>query len=114
MRRTDVFYCAMLLQYCHSARGTEELYCQNTRGTDAFVLRDALIQYFHNMKASSDSIRILLQKGKKRPLVNKTIAECTLSLADVLQNPLEDGSTLILHSTGTTRSITPQYRYYSP
>lgn len=65
------------------------------------------MQYFHNMKASSDSIRILLQKGKKRPLVNKTIAECTLSLADVLQNPLEDGSTLILHSTGRLKRAQP-------
>ncbi len=58
------------------------------------------MQYFHNLRSHADTFRILLQKKSKRSLVNKVIAECTVVLADVLQAPLEEGSHLILHSTG--------------
>ncbi|EKX51279.1 hypothetical protein GUITHDRAFT_134763 [Guillardia theta CCMP2712] len=57
-------------------------------------------QYFHNLKNNSDAIRILLQKRSKRSLVNKIIAECSMNLADIIQAPLEEGSVLMLHSTG--------------
>ena len=55
------------------------------------------MQYFHNFKTDRDTLRIVLQKRSKHNLVNKGIAECTLVLAHVLQGPLEEGSTLILH-----------------
>ena len=58
------------------------------------------MQYFHNLRSHADTFRILLQKKSKRSLVNKVIAECTVVLADVLQAPLDEGSHLILHSTG--------------
>jgi hypothetical protein len=58
------------------------------------------MQYFHNLRSHGDNFRILLQKKSKRSLVYKVIAECTVVLADVLQAPLDEGSHLILHSTG--------------
>ena len=58
------------------------------------------MQYFHNLRTPTDSFRILLQKKSKHHLVNKVIAECNVSLADVLQGPLDEGSHLMLHSTG--------------
>ncbi|KAJ1488195.1 PACS-1 cytosolic sorting protein-domain-containing protein [Baffinella frigidus] len=62
------------------------------------------MQYFHNLTHNNtDTFRILLQKRKKRSLVNKIIAECRVSMADLLQAPMEEGSTLILHSTGRQR-----------
>ena len=58
------------------------------------------MQYFHNLRTNSDTFRILLQKKSKRSLRNKVIAECTVVLADVLQMPAEEGSHLVLSSTG--------------
>jgi len=73
---------------------------QMTSSCSIAVNIDFYMQYFHNLRQHTDTFRILLQKKSKRSLVNKVIAECTVVLADVLQGPLDEGSHLMLHSTG--------------
>ena len=76
---------------------------------------DFYMQYFHNLRAPQDTFRILLQKKSKRVL-NKVVAETTVVLSDVLQAPLDEGSHLMLQSTGRLRNVavnTPLVRLHA-